>query len=335
MKHILVFLLVCSLFASIGCPAEESPAPGGATPISPPLMEGDETHYDIEVDEALNMKLTQHREIARFELYRHGEIAFDSYEVTRVRDGYRMSVSQGASRPIKREAVDALTRVIETYDLFQWDGFQRSNPNVLDGEGFRLEIEFTDGSSITATGDNAFPPHYFDAIGDMQAILEDAQAPRFSMGGLIDLLGKLFSQKSEWIVGTDIDYDAVGDFYYTYETSTFPPEYQRYRFYVEDGKRWFFHERREGERFPLEEADITATGTLELTDDQWARFCECVEGGTVKAREELLEDGASGPWLYLYWDGDEGRYQEFAFASYGALLDFEAFCEELAGEARA
>ena len=66
-------------------------------------------------------------------------------------------------------------------------------------------------------------------LEEMQAILEDAQAPRFSMGGLIDLLGKLFSQKSEWIVGTDIDYDAVGDFYYTYETSTFPPEPPRSR----------------------------------------------------------------------------------------------------------
>ena len=75
-------------------------------------------------------------------------------------------------------------------------------------------------------------------------------------------------------VGTDILYEDITDFYYTYDASTAPPHYQRYRFYVEDGQHYFYHETREGGGWPQTEADITRSGTVELTDSQWAAFPE-------------------------------------------------------------
>ena len=35
-------------------------------------------------------------------------------------------------------------------------------------------------------------------------------------------------------VGKNISNDDIQEFYYTYSTSTFPPEYQRYHFYKEN-----------------------------------------------------------------------------------------------------
>ena len=46
--------------------------------------------------------------------------------------------------------------------------------------------------------------------------------------------------RGEKLVGTDVKLESVTEFYYTYSTSTDPPHYQRYRFYTEDGKRFFF-----------------------------------------------------------------------------------------------
>ena len=43
---------------------------------------------------------------------------------------------------------------------------------MLDGEGFWLEIALTDGTSITARGENAFPENYFPAISRMQETLD-------------------------------------------------------------------------------------------------------------------------------------------------------------------
>ena len=136
--------------------------------------------------------------------------------------------------------------------------------------------------------------------------------------------------RGEKLVGTDVKLESVTEFYYTYSTSTDPPQYQRYRFYTEDGKRFFFHEKREGDHWPLTEDDATVAGTVELTEAEWEAFFDCLKGGTVKKREENLDSGRAGPWLYLYWNGDKSKYQEFTFASYGARCDFEELCEGLA-----
>ena len=65
-----------------------------------------------------------------------------------------------------------------------------------------------------------------------------------------------------------------------------------------------------------------------ITEEEWAQFLGHLDGGTVRQREESLEDGDAGPWMYLYWQGDRGVEQEFAFASRADLTAFEAYCEE-------
>lgn len=144
-------------------------------------------------------------------------------------------------------------------------------------------------------------------------------------------ISELFSGKKEKTAGKDFLLSDITEFYYTVSTSTDPPHYQRYRFYTEDGKHMFYHETREGGGWPQTEKDITASGTVTLTDDQWQRFLDLIKGGTVRKREESLDDGDSGPWLYLYWNGDKSKYQEYSFPSYGDLLAFEEFCFVLAG----
>ena len=72
-------------------------------------------------------------------------------------------------------------------------------------------------------------------------------------------------------VGSDIPFEDITDFYYTYDASTAPPHYQRYRLYVEDGKHYFYHETREGGGWPQTEEEITCSGTVELTEEQ----CRC------------------------------------------------------------
>ena len=140
----------------------------------------------------------------------------------------------------------------------------------------------------------------------------------------------LFSKKI--IVGTDITYDEITDFYYTEENINYDAYYQRYRFYVEDGKHLFFHETRErkNEYGPCTEKDTVQTGTIELSYDQWSEFTDLVKGGTVTAREDSAESGGTGPWLYLYWTNDKSKYQQFAFESYGTEAKFKEFCLTLA-----
>ena len=139
------------------------------------------------------------------------------------------------------------------------------------------------------------------------------------------------SSPGELIVGNDIAFEELTDFYYTYDASTAPPHYQRYRFYTESGKCFFYHETREGGGWPQTEEDITRSGTVELTDAQWTAFCELLRGGTASRREEHLDDGDAGPWLFIYWQGGEEDGREVSFEMPGTVLSFEAFCAGLTG----
>jgi len=203
---------------------------------------------------------------------------------------------------------------------------------VLDGEGFRLVIELTDGTSVHAYGSNSFPENYFDVIGQMQDILDGIEPePAGAANALLAFLSGLFSGKGELVVGTDVALEDITEFWYTYDSSTNPPAFQRYRFFVEDGERLFHHETRSGDHWPLTEEDITVSGTMELSEAQWSAFLDLLKDGTVKEREESLEDGNAGPWLYLYWKGDRSVCQEYSFASWDRESSFEDFCVALKG----
>lgn len=139
--------------------------------------------------------------------------------------------------------------------------------------------------------------------------------------GLFSLGGK--------VVGRDVSKDSFNEFYYTYSKTVNPPKFQRYRFYMEDGKPMFYHEKREGEKVFLTEEDITVCGTMELSDEEWMTFWDYMCSGRVKKRENSVTSGGSGPWLYLYWDGDKEKYQQFSFNEEGMVLGFEEFCEGL------
>ena len=134
------------------------------------------------------------------------------------------------------------------------------------------------------------------------------------------------------VVGKNISYEEITEFWYTESSSAYPPDFQRYHFYKENGDWLFYHEKREGNVWPLTEKYITDSGTLVLNEAQKAEMFKLLDNGTVKKRSENTSAGSSGPWLYLYWKRDRSVEQEFSFASRSQETDFEAFCRKLKDE---
>lgn len=135
-------------------------------------------------------------------------------------------------------------------------------------------------------------------------------------------------------VGEDITSDDITDFYYTEENINYGAYYLRYRFYTEDGKHFFFHERRErvNDYGPCTEDDTVVKGEMELDDAQWDKFFDLISDGKVSARKDSAESGDSGPWYYLYWKDDKSKYQVYSFASDKKESGLTSYCEELAEE---
>ncbi len=135
-------------------------------------------------------------------------------------------------------------------------------------------------------------------------------------------------------VGTEISADDITEFCYTYDWIGYNAHYQRYRFYIEDGRHLFFHETRgvENDYGWNTEDDVTSIGTKALSEEEWAALLELLKGGTATSRSDEVLDGDSGPWMFLRWAGDESTDQEFRFPSLGRQAAFEDFCEALAAE---
>ena len=132
-------------------------------------------------------------------------------------------------------------------------------------------------------------------------------------------------------VGNHIAAESISEFYYTLSTSTDPPHYQRYRFYLQDGSWQLFCETREGQSWPLTEKDITHSAAVSLSDADTAELMRCLQGGAVTRRGSGTETGGREPALYLYWQQDGGEYQQFSFAGYEQRSAFEALCARLCG----
>ena len=139
---------------------------------------------------------------------------------------------------------------------------------------------------------------------------------------------------TETITNRKIPVGDITDFYYTYENINFNAFYQRYRFYVEDGEPMFYHETRKrpnGYGWTTEE-DITRHGNIRLTDSQWAKVIDLLRDGFVSERKDSDEAGDAGPWTYIYWKNDKGKFQQYDFANYEQQAAFEEYCEKLAGD---
>ncbi len=66
-----------------------------------------------------------------------------------------------------------LEQLYKDCKVWEWDGFDKVNKNVLDGDGFSLTIKFNDGSEMSAHGSNAYPEGY----GEFETGLNKVMAP--------------------------------------------------------------------------------------------------------------------------------------------------------------
>lgn len=144
------------------------------------------------------------------------------------------------------------------------------------------------------------------------------------------MIGLLFAGcgKKEMTVGSVVKTEDINEFYYTVDESTYPPQFFRYYFHKENGQ-WMFHfEKREADHWPLREDDVTESCDISLSDEERDEFFSYIENGKITKRSDEPLD-SSGPYLFIYWNGDKGDSQVYHFENYGKQKNFESFCSSL------
>ena len=132
-----------------------------------PITDAEEDTFWLTVDSDLNVSLRRARPISSFFLSRGGYIVPVSYTV-RLDDGKAsFQVDDKEPTAIDAALMDELADLVARNGMADWDGFSGSDPNVLDGEGFTLRVEFADGGKVYASGENHFPRGYWQAVSEL------------------------------------------------------------------------------------------------------------------------------------------------------------------------
>lgn len=100
-----------------------------------------------------------------------------TYEVQAAPEGASVRVELEAGHFVMEETVPedvmaALAAIALDNNLADWNGFDGSDDQALDGSGFSIEMKFDSGASVSASGNNVFPPGYFDAAEQIDALFE-------------------------------------------------------------------------------------------------------------------------------------------------------------------
>lgn len=121
-----------------------------------------------------------------------------SYSITQDINSIRLQADLYAGNKtidvvVDETVLENLGNIVSRHHLDQWNGFDKTNSMVLDGEGFSLSITLADENRITASGDNAFPKGYTDVKREICALFD----------ALIDEYGNLYSKI---LVSDGLDY---------------------------------------------------------------------------------------------------------------------------------
>ena len=63
-----------------------------------------------------------------------------------------------------------LKEILIKYDVAKWDGFSKSDQNVLDGDSFSFGAWFKDKTSIHASGYMMWPDNYSNVRGELDSL---------------------------------------------------------------------------------------------------------------------------------------------------------------------
>lgn len=61
---------------------------------------------------------------------------------------------------IPKETFDKVIEAVDFSEVYKWNGFSKSDPDVLDGYGFSMKLRYANGKTVRAQGSNSFPKGY-------------------------------------------------------------------------------------------------------------------------------------------------------------------------------
>jgi hypothetical protein len=75
---------------------------------------------------------------------------------------------------IDKNDIDKIIKLFQDNNVASWDGFSKSDKNVLDGTSFSFRVETKDNQKISASGYMKWPKNYREVVDGMVSIFDSA-----------------------------------------------------------------------------------------------------------------------------------------------------------------
>jgi len=76
------------------------------------------------------------------------------------------------SAPIDPKHLQEIGELIDQQKIYQWNGFDKSDSQIMDGSSFTLEVLYENGETLTAHGYMKYPAHYEEGHAALVAYLK-------------------------------------------------------------------------------------------------------------------------------------------------------------------
>lgn len=74
---------------------------------------------------------------------------------------------------IDSSVMKQLQEIVDKYELSKWDGFNKSDDNIMDGDSFSLTITYENGEEIKVSGYMKYPKRYDEVRSELRGIIEN------------------------------------------------------------------------------------------------------------------------------------------------------------------
>ena len=83
---------------------------------------------------------------------------------------YGVSDDEELFTEVSSKVMEKISDVLKKYKVNKWDGFNKSDNNVMDGNGFNLNVQLLDGTTINASGYMMWPNNYSEVKNEINEI---------------------------------------------------------------------------------------------------------------------------------------------------------------------
>lgn len=105
--------------------------------------------------------------------------AFTYYDI-RLKDGnYKAYIKlngvpaeEAVEIEMTKEQVQKVEEILNKYKVYKWNGFDKTDKDVLDGDSFSLNLSMENGKSIGASGYMAWPDNYREVKAELSTFFE-------------------------------------------------------------------------------------------------------------------------------------------------------------------